>query len=83
MNLEANDGLYKLALSPLYMDDPRMVSLPSVDLTLADDPTLWNEGKQSSMQGNMKSPTRLGVWHCKVLSVDFENDWITRNTTRV
>ena len=71
MNLEANDGLYELSLSPLYIDDPRLASLPSMDLTLEDDPTLWNEGKQLGIQGNMKSPTRLGVWHCKVL-------WISR-----
>ncbi len=71
MSLEANDGLYELSLSPLYMDDPRLASLSSVELALEDDPTLWNEGKQSGMQGNMKSSTRLGVWHCKVL-------WISR-----
>ncbi len=62
MNLKANDGLYELSLSPLYKDDPRLASLSSVELTLEDDPTLWNEGERSSGKGNMKSPTRLGVW---------------------
>jgi hypothetical protein len=69
--LEENDGLYELSLSPLYMDDSRLDSLPSLDLTLDNDPTLWNKGKQSSVPGNMKSPTKLGIWHCKVL-------WIAR-----
>jgi hypothetical protein len=61
MNLKENEGLYELSLLPLYMDDPRLATLPSVELTLENDPTLWNEGTQSSMLGHMKSPTRLGI----------------------
>jgi hypothetical protein len=62
-----NDGLYEIVVSPLYLGDPRMDSLPCVDLTLDDDPRLWRvDGKHNGVSA-MKAPTKLGVWYCKVL----------------
>jgi hypothetical protein len=52
-------------VSPLYVDDVRMGVLPCVDLTLDDDPELWNEKRKET--STMKAPTKLGIWHCKVL----------------
>ncbi len=65
--LHENDGLYELVLSPLYLDDPRMGSLPCVELTMDDDQHLWNDGAKSIESMNRKAPTKLGVWHSKVL----------------
>jgi hypothetical protein len=36
-----------------------------VDLTLDDDPELWNEKRKEV--SDMKAPTKLGIWHCRVL----------------
>jgi hypothetical protein len=70
--LRENDGLYELEVSPLFIDDPRLDSLPSVELTLQDeDPRLWDNSGKSNGFMTQKAPTRLGVWHCKVL-------WISR-----
>ena len=66
-DLIENDGLYELGMVPLYFDDPRLDSLPCVELTLQDDPRLWdNSIKQKGLMA-MRAPTKLGVWHCKVL----------------
>ena len=66
-DLIANDGLYELGMVPLYIDDPRVDSLPCVDLTLQDDPCLWDNNVKHKGLVTMRSPTKLGVWHCKVL----------------
>lgn len=69
VGLQANDGLYEMEVSPLYADDERVRNLPHWNLTLDEDPHLWTDsGKQHGLS-SMKAPTRLGVWHCKVLSV--------------
>ena len=65
--LHENDGLYELVLSPLYLDDPRLGSLPYIEMTMDDDQRLWNEGANSIELMNRKAPTKLGVWHSKVL----------------
>jgi hypothetical protein len=59
------EGLYEMHVSPLYVDDIRMGILPCVDLTLDDDPELWNEKRKE--MSTMKAPTKLGIWYCKVL----------------
>ncbi len=41
--LHEKEGLYELEVSPLYADDDRKNTLPSWDLTLEDDPLLWQE----------------------------------------
>ena len=68
--LVENDGLYEWDMTPLYLDDPRVSSLPHLDLTMADDPGLWKESNRSQACIN-KAPTKLGIWHCKVL-------WVSR-----
>ena len=65
--LKENEGLYELKVSPLYVDDDRIGMLPSVDLTLDDDPRLWKTNEDRHCRSDMKAPTKLGVWHCKVL----------------
>jgi hypothetical protein len=66
--LKENEGLYELKVLPLYPDDDRLDMLQCVDFTLDDDLRLWHkedEMKQDAI--NMRAPTKLGVWHCKVL----------------
>ncbi len=63
--LTEKEGLYEMHVSPLYVNDIRMGTLPCVDLTLDDDPELWNEKRKEV--SDMKSPTKLGIWYCKVL----------------
>ncbi len=58
-------------MSPLHFDDLRLVQLPHVDMTLADDPRLLDGTAKSNDLMGRKAPTKLGVWHCKVL-------WIAR-----
>ncbi len=70
-DLKENDGLYELEVSPLHLDDPRLGNLPRVDMTLDNDPRLLDGKARSNNLVNRKAPTRLGVWHCKVL-------WIAR-----
>ena len=65
--LTENEGLYELKVLPLYVDDDRIGMLPSVDLTLDDDPRLWKTNEDTRGRSDMKAPTKLGVWHCKVL----------------
>ncbi len=55
--LHENDGLYEFVMSPLYLDDPRLGSLPCVELTLDDDQRLWNDGEKSIELVNRKAPT--------------------------
>ncbi len=50
------EGLYEMHVSPLYVDDIRMGILPCVDLTLDDDPELWNTKRKE--MSTMKAPVR-------------------------
>jgi hypothetical protein len=63
------DGLYELEVVPLYAGDDRKNTLPSWDLTLAEDPYLWQEDATQRKETGMKAPSKLGVWHCRVLSL--------------
>jgi hypothetical protein len=65
--LKENEGLYELKMSPLYIDDDRLGMLPYVDLTLEDDLRLWNQDETRNDAINMRAPTRLGIWHCRIL----------------
>ena len=65
--LNESEGLYEMTVSPIYADDVRMGVLPCVDVTADDDPLLWREKELSKGRSDMKAPTKLGVWHCKVL----------------
>ncbi len=47
--LTEKEGLYEMNVSPLYVDDVRMGLLPCVDLTLDDDPSLWNEKRNETL----------------------------------
>ena len=69
--LNENDGLYELEVVPLYINDPRMDALPVVEFTLQDDPRLWDNSGKQNQTTDKKAPTRLGIWHCKVL-------WLSR-----
>ena len=65
--LQENEGLYELKVLPLYVEDERIGMIPSVDLTLEDDPRLWKTKEDWDGRSDMKAPTKLGVWHCKIL----------------
>ena len=56
---------------PLYLGDERLKTLPYLDVTLEDDPKLWDDCNVTQAFSGMKAPTRLGTWHCKKL-------WISR-----
>ena len=67
-NLQEHEGLYELEVSPVCADDERMNSMSCVDLTLEEDPHLWEKdrGKHASLN---KAPTKLGSWHSRALWV--------------
>ena len=65
--LKESEGLYEMTVSPLYVDDLRLGILPCVDVTADDDPMLWREKELTKGRSDMKAPTKLGIWHCKVL----------------
>jgi hypothetical protein len=69
LGLCEKEGLYELEVSPLYVDDDRKNTLPSWDLTLEDDPLLWQESAKKREENGMKAPTKLGVWYCKLFSI--------------
>ena len=64
--LKENDGLYELTVTPLYLGDERTHRLPRLTVTRDDDLQLW-EKKDESVGLTVKSPTKLGVWHCRML----------------
>ena len=66
-NFNENEGLYELSFLPLYPDDDRLGRLQCVDFTLEDDPRLWQKDEKIQDSTKMRAPTKLGVWHCKVL----------------
>ena len=65
--LKESEGLYEMTVSPLYVDDLRLGTLPCIDVTADDDPLLWREKELTKGRSDMKAPTKLGIWHCKVL----------------
>jgi hypothetical protein len=66
-DLSENEGLYEMKLSPLYMDDWRMASAKQFEITLEQDSKLWGTDGGAQTQLDMKSPTKLGKWHSKML----------------
>ncbi len=66
-DLRENEGLYEMKLSPLYMDDWSRKSAKRVELTLENDPKLWGIDGGDQTHAEMKSPTKLGKWHSKML----------------
>ena len=62
-----SDGLYEMKLSPLYMDDQRLNSATNFEITLEHDSRLWGTDGANQTQVDMKSPTKLGKWHSKML----------------
>ena len=67
--LNEKEGLYEIEVSPLYAGDDRKNTLPSWNLTLEDDPLLLQESAKKREETVMRSPTKLGVWYCKVFSM--------------
>jgi hypothetical protein len=65
--LQENDGLYEMRLLPLYPDDERMTTLVTINVTLKNDPSLWGQAFEISANTAMRSPTKLGRWHSKML----------------
>jgi hypothetical protein len=51
----------------LCVDDERMQSMFCLDLTLENDPHLWDKDREKQNRLDMKAPTKLGTWHCRVL----------------
>ncbi len=71
MPLLEKEGLYELRVAPLYLDDERIKTLPYLDITLDHDPKLWEGSDEKQAFIGMRSPTKLGHWHCKML-------WVSR-----
>ena len=63
--LEENEGLYELRAYPL--SDDRQVEIPHVNLTMEDDPRLWEQDDTPQIYSGMKAPTKLGIWRCQML----------------
>jgi hypothetical protein len=63
------EGLYEIQLAPLHLGDDRLRTLPRLHLTMEVDPRLWEKdvSRVESAYAGMKSPTRLGSWHCELL----------------
>jgi hypothetical protein len=60
VSLEENEGLYELRAYPL--SDDRQVEIPHVNLTMEDDPRLWEQDDSPQVYSGMKDPTKLGIW---------------------
>ena len=73
--LNQKDGLYELKVTPVYLGEERLYgNLPCVDITMDDDPRLWDEekprtgySKEPMEYAGMRAPSKLGVWHCRML----------------
>ena len=64
--LEEKDGLYELAITPLYLGDVRSHQLPRLVATKEDDLQLWEQNREP-VRLTAKAPTKLGVWYCRML----------------
>ena len=69
--LQENEGLYDIKLWPLFRDDYRLRT-NCINLTLQDDPKLWGTNVEFGERTAMKSPTKLGHWHSKMLWVSIK-----------
>ena len=67
IDLKENEGLYELRVSPLCIGDDRKVLLPRLVATQDDDLRLWAVDPQAPEYVGMRSPTKLGVWYCRML----------------
>ena len=67
--LKEHEGLYELEVSPLCVDDERIRTTAILDLTLENDPHLWDKDRGKQECANMKAPTKLGTWYCRALWV--------------
>ena len=70
-DLNEHDGLYEMKLFPLYPDDERLKPLVPIHVTLENDSQLWGQASEIPLSAERKSPTKLGIWHSKML-------WISR-----
>ena len=69
LSLWEEDGLYEIQAIPLCCGDDRAKTLLSLNLTLEDDPQLWDGCEVNQTYAHMKSPTKLGRWQSKMLWV--------------
>jgi hypothetical protein len=67
IDLKDNDGLYEIQVSPLCMGDNRKAHLPRLVVTPDNDVRLWARESQTPAYEGMRSPTKLGVWYCRML----------------
>ena len=65
VSLREHEGLYELRAYPLK--DDRQVEIPHIDITMEDDPRLWEQDDSSQRYSGMKAPTKLGIWRCQML----------------
>jgi hypothetical protein len=65
--LGENEGLYEIQVTPLYLGDERIGVLPSFEVTLRDDVHLWNQEGATKACAGMRAPSKLGVWHSRML----------------
>jgi hypothetical protein len=63
--LEEQKGLYELRAYPLSGD--HQVEIPYVNITMEDDPRLWEQDDSPQVYPGMKAPTKLGIWRCQML----------------
>ena len=65
--LKEVDGLYEIRGCPMGVEDDRLGSLTTYELTLDQDPTLYQDDNDYAHTMVMKSPSKLGRWKRKVL----------------
>ncbi len=61
------DGLYEILGCPVDIEDDRLGSLMTYELTFDQDPTLYHDDNDYAHTMVMKSPSKLGRWKRKVL----------------
>ncbi len=72
LGLREEEGLYKMSMHPLNVNDKRHASLPQYDVTSENDPRLFEEMQDPHHNERinamaLKAPSSLGVWTRKVL----------------
>ncbi len=63
--LNEHEGLYEIKVYPLSGD--HHLDMPSIDITMENDPKLWDQDDSNKGYSHMKAPTKLGVWRCQML----------------
>jgi hypothetical protein len=63
--LKEHDGLFELEVYPLSGD--LHLDMPIIDISLENDPKLWDQDDSEKSYSHMKSPTKLGAWRCQML----------------